>query len=191
MVCGIVIVHGKSEKNIAEYLRSNFRVSLEIYAERGGRNSIQIDGLKTVLNNNKFGNKTNFKNWIQMTPAQLEKNNFKIFTIMDLDDVSDISVKNNYRDGHLSGIGEHWLKNFIVPIYCDTNLEDVLKDISYPYAHRNKDKKKYIEVFPINHNDDKNDLENIEDFLKKLRNCTLTNLEVFVQFCFDNKSDFS
>ena len=44
----------------------------------------------------------------------------------------------------------HWLKDYIVPIYNDPNLEDnVMKEASIPI---NK-KKEYITIFPTRHGD--------------------------------------
>ncbi|KAA8346856.1 hypothetical protein [Leuconostoc mesenteroides] len=191
MVCGVVIVHGQSEKNIVDYISSNYRIPIKVFSHKNGKSSIQIDGLPDVFSNKKFNTQSDFENWIGTDLNSLNSQSFKIFTLMDLDDVSNKSVKSNYKAGSISGIGKHWAKKFIVPIYCDGNLEDVLKDIQYPYAPNNKAKKKYIEVFPVNHNDDTNDLKDIQEFKKKLLRSQLTNLDTFVQFCFDNKSDFS
>lgn len=38
----IVIVHGKSEKQICEYIKTNLRLHMEIVGKAGGENSIQI-----------------------------------------------------------------------------------------------------------------------------------------------------
>ena len=58
---GIVIAHGKSELLLAEHIKSNLHLPIEIYAEKNGKLSIQIDDLITILGNNIFKNKTSFK----------------------------------------------------------------------------------------------------------------------------------
>ena len=39
---GIVIAHGKSELLLAEHIKSNVHLPIEIYAESNGKTSIQI-----------------------------------------------------------------------------------------------------------------------------------------------------
>lgn len=50
----IVIVHGKSEKQVCEYIKSNLRLKIEIESEKKGEKSIQITSLMRILNNSKF-----------------------------------------------------------------------------------------------------------------------------------------
>lgn len=50
----VVIVHGKSEKQICEYIKSNLRLKIEIVSEKRGEKSIQINGLTNVLNDSRF-----------------------------------------------------------------------------------------------------------------------------------------
>ena len=57
---GIIIVHGKSELLLAEHIKSNLHLPIEIYAESNGKTSIQIDSLLKVLGNNIFKNKIVF-----------------------------------------------------------------------------------------------------------------------------------
>ena len=47
---GVVVVHGKSEKLLAEHIKSNLHLPIEVYAENNGKTSIQIDSLITILN---------------------------------------------------------------------------------------------------------------------------------------------
>lgn len=46
---GIIIAHGKSELLLAEHIKSNLHLPIEIYAEKNGKSSIQIDSLKTIF----------------------------------------------------------------------------------------------------------------------------------------------
>ena len=57
---GIIIAHGKSELLLAEHIKSNLHLPIEIYAESNGKTSIQIDSLMTVLGNNIFKDKRAF-----------------------------------------------------------------------------------------------------------------------------------
>ena len=41
----IVIAHGKSEKNIGDYVKSNLKLKLEIVSDKKGAKSIQINSL--------------------------------------------------------------------------------------------------------------------------------------------------
>ena len=58
---GIIIVHGKSELLLAEHIKSNLHLPIEIYALKNGKMSIQIDSLMNVLGNNIFKSKTALK----------------------------------------------------------------------------------------------------------------------------------
>ncbi|WP_176719268.1 hypothetical protein [Levilactobacillus brevis] len=113
--------------------------------------------------------------------------NCKIFTLMDVDDCKDISVKNNYLNGHISGIGEHELKPFVEPIYCKENFEEVLKDIHFPYiAKTNRQKHRYVEVF-----DPSTGILTDEESIAKLRDqcasSAKTNLEQFLTYRLENQ----
>ena len=59
----------------------------------------------------------------------------------------------------------HWLKDYIVPIYNDPNLEETMKKASIPI---NK-KKEYITIFPTSHGD--LDIAVAEKLYEKLKNC--------------------
>lgn len=50
----LVIVHGKSEKQICEYIKSNLRLKIEIVSKEKGEKSIQINSLKHILNDSRF-----------------------------------------------------------------------------------------------------------------------------------------
>ena len=50
----IVIVHGKSEKQICNWIKRKLRLKMEVVSEKNGTNSIQITSLMHTLNNKKF-----------------------------------------------------------------------------------------------------------------------------------------
>ena len=58
---GIIIAHGKSELLLAEHIKSNLHLPIEIYSLKNGKTSIQIDSLMTILGNNDFKNKSKLK----------------------------------------------------------------------------------------------------------------------------------
>lgn len=45
----IVIVHGRSEKQICDYIKLNLRCHMEIVGRKKGGNSIQINGIQSFL----------------------------------------------------------------------------------------------------------------------------------------------
>ena len=58
----VVIVHGKSEKQICQYIKNKLRLKMEIYSDKNGEKAIQITSLKNTLNNKIF---KSFKNFIK------------------------------------------------------------------------------------------------------------------------------
>ncbi|WXR61193.1 hypothetical protein WG909_12960 [Peptostreptococcaceae bacterium AGR-M142] len=173
----MTIVHGKSEYCICSSIKSNLKIKHEIYAKKRGRNSIQINDLENILNNNIFGS---FKKFITEYPdIEIEKKkliNFKLFIIMDVDDCT---LENKNRFIRKEMFAKHWMKDNIIPIYNDPDLEKTMKDIKIEV---NK-KRDYIEIFPTNEGD--LDLTMAKDFLKKLKKCRCTNLEEYVEYCID------
>ena len=97
---GIIIAHGKSELLLAEHIKSNLHLPIEIYAEKNGKSSIQIDSLKTVLSNNIFKNKTSFKRQYVVEEENRELKNFFVMPIMDLDDTTEDKIE-QYKSGKM------------------------------------------------------------------------------------------
>ena len=95
---GIIIVHGKSELLLAEYIKSNLHLPIEIYAESNGKTSIQIDSLMTVLGNNIFKNKRVFNQKYVVEEEKGILKNFSVMPIMDLDDTSEEKRKNIFQE---------------------------------------------------------------------------------------------
>ena len=50
----VVIVHGKSEKQICQYIKNKLRLKMEIFSDKNGEKAIQITSLKNTLNNKIF-----------------------------------------------------------------------------------------------------------------------------------------
>ena len=185
--CAVVICHGMSEYKMVEDIVSKLRLNIKVFARDKGRSSIQINALPGILNNNIFGSVkkiTSTYPTIQHKKKQLI--DCKIFTIMDLDDCQDISIRNNYISGHISKIGDHELKKYIVPIYFKENLEDVLKDINFIYVPKtNREKKKYVRIFdPID--GVIVDERSIKDLEQKFAKSKKTNLDIFLRYCLEH-----
>ncbi|APX71972.1 hypothetical protein M5C72_02185 [Companilactobacillus allii] len=186
--CAVVIVHGQSEYAMISAIKSKLRLNIQIFARDKGKSSIQIDGLHNVFGNKIFKDcKSLLREYGTIEHKKKKLYDFKIFTLMDVDDCKDDSVRKNYIAGNISGINGHELKTYIQPIYCSENLEDVLNDINFDFvAKTNRDKAKYIKVFG---NIDIN-LESMEQLIGKLEKSKKTNLNILLQYLLDHRSNF-
>lgn len=105
----VVIVHGKSEKQICQYIKNKLRLKMEIYSDKNGEKAIQITSLKNTLNNKIFKSFKNFiKTYEDIKLTNDEKNiddEFKIFIIMDTDDCTEKQKKILLIRKYLKNIG--------------------------------------------------------------------------------------
>lgn len=137
---GLVICHGLSEKIIAEEIKSRLRIPLAVYSKNNGRNSIQINGLPALFNSEKtFKSRTDFlKFYDNIEYDKKTLKNFKLFPVMDTDDADKKSIENYGSNNFLK---DHWLRDYIHPIYTTPSLEDVLVDagvIDHVFADNEK-----------------------------------------------------
>lgn len=171
----MAIVHGQSEYCICCSIKSNLRIKHEIIARDKGKTSIQVNGIMNILKDSRF---CSFKNFIKSFPdIEHEKNvllNFRLFIIMDLDDCSP-KTKSCFLDKSL--FKNHWLYNYITPIYNDPNLEKTMEEAGIQVQK----KKDYIVIFPTNHGD--LDVDIAKNFRETLKKCKCTNLEEYVEYC--------
>ncbi len=181
----VVIVHGKSEKQICQYIKNKLRLKMEIYSDKNGEKAIQITSLKITLNNKIF---KSFKNFIKtyediklINDGKSIDEDFKIFIIMDTDDCNE----NQKRDFISKKMFEdHWAYNHIVPIYNSPELESVLEMANIPFKKNgNKRKKEYIKIFPTDPKYEKSDEIQIKELLNALKKQKNTNLNDFLDFC--------
>lgn len=98
----IVVCHGKSEKLIAEYLKTNLHLNIVICAKDKGEHSIQITSLYNFLKNKVLSEKSDI---LKKCILNLDKKNkkimdFNIFTIMDTDDCSE-EQREEYKNGNI------------------------------------------------------------------------------------------
>lgn len=184
---GIIIVHGKSELLLAEHIKSNLHLPIEIYSLKNGKTSIQIDSLMTILGNNDFKNKSKLKQKYIIEEKNKKFINFFIMPIMDLDDTTEEKIK-KYKNGEM--FKNHWLSPYIIPIWNDINLDHVLYDLKLISKLPNdKEKGKvYEELFPKNTG--QADLEQVNRLLKYFESTTKTNMNIFIEKCLESLQTF-
>lgn len=181
-----VIVHGKSEFALVKYIYTNLHLPVKIIAKDKGRGSIQINGLPEYLMKKQFRTLKAFADEFSVEYDRKTKRliNFKLFIIMDTDDCDEITrakyISKELFDGHP-------LKDYIVPLYNDTNLEDVMIK-SGIMVKRIPDAQKgsyYTKIFPINTKPLSIDTVNqVRIFAKKIDGVKETNMLAFVEYCF-------
>lgn len=184
---GIIIAHGKSERLLAEHIKSNLHLPIEIYSLKNGKTSIQIDSLMTILGNNDFKNKSKLKQKYIIEEKNKKFINFFIMPIMDLDDTTEEKIK-KYKNGEM--FKNHWLSPYIIPIWNDINLDHVLYDLKLISKLPNdKEKGKvYEELFPKNTG--QADLEQVNKLLKYFESTTKTNMNIFIEKCLESLQTF-
>ena len=185
---GIVIAHGKSELLLAEHIKSNLHLPIEIYSLKNGKTSIQIDSLMTILGNNDFKSKSKLKHKYFIEEKNQKLVNFFIMPIMDLDDTTEEKIE-KYKSGEM--FRNHWLSSYIIPIWNDINLDYVLYDLKLISKLPN-DKEKgrvYEELFPKNKG--QADLEQVNKLLKYFESTTKTNMDVFIRKCLEGLQKFN
>lgn len=184
---GIIIAHGKSELLLAEHIKSNLHLPIEIYSLKNGKTSIQIDSLMTILGNNDFKNKSKLKQKYIIEEKNKKFINFFIMPIMDLDDTTEEKIK-KYKNGEM--FKNHWLSPYIIPIWNDINLDHVLYDLKLISKLPNdKEKgKAYEELFPKNTG--QADLEQVNKLLKYFESTEKTNMNIFVEKCLESLQTF-
>ena len=189
----IVIVHGKSEFQMCDFIKRKLKLKIEIVSKNKGANSIQISSIMKRLKGKDIDTLDNFKNTykddleIKDNKIIIDKN-FRIFIIMDTDDCKE-EEKNNFINKNM--FKNHWAHKYIVPIYNIKNLEDVLvkSEVINKNTIKNKrDKKDYIKIFPTDDKYTKSDTIQIEEFYQKLLKVkNISNMHEFIKFCLDNK----
>lgn len=186
-----VIVHGKSEFQMCNYCKMVNRLKIEVIGDKNGEKSITIHNILSFLNKDKFCSETNFKSywedvWLDDNLKHLNKG-LKIFIIMDKDDCTEEEFTQFVNKDMFK---KHWAYKYIIPIYNNKNLEEILTKAGIQYTKKSWRGKKteYVNIFPtttrdINHQKGA-DIEEVRDKLKKVNN---TNMEEIFSYCLDNK----
>lgn len=185
----VVICHGKSEKQMCDFLKSNLRIRLAVESDKKGEKSIQITSIMNTLNGKKFKTFSDFTKTfddVEICKNKTKKylhDNFKIFIIMDTDDCKeqqkrDFINKNMFKD--------HWAYQYIVPIFNIPELEAVLVKSKIKFEKKGDARKKeYIKIFPTDPQYKKLETVQVEEFYHNLESNPDTNMDVFVKFCLD------
>lgn len=182
-----VIVHGRSEFHLIRFLYTNLHLPVKIISRNKGRESIQINGLKDLLNKKEFMSLSRFANeyTVEYDKKAKKLKNFKLFIIMDTDDCSE-DMKEKYISGEL--FRGHPLAEYILPIYNIANLEDVMIKAGI-MTTRISDSKKgtyYSKIFPVNTEPVSADtIKQIQTFAAKIRHVKQTNMLRFIEYCFE------
>lgn len=188
-VKGVVICHGKSEQCLSRYITSNLHLNIKPFAKDKGRHSIQITGLMSVLNSKPFNTKKAFLEEYPVETLGKGKSqkliNFKLFIMMDTDDCTE-KQKNDFINRTM--FSNHWLSEYIVPIYSIASFEDVMIDAGIT-STRVSDSEKgetYSKIFPINDRPLSTDtLNEVKTFGQRIRPSKKSNLILFIDYCLD------
>lgn len=171
----MTIVHGQSEYKLCTSIKSNLRIKHEIIARNKGKSNIQITSIMDVLNGQAFKTLQAFKrNYSDVEVRNGKLINFKLFIIMDVDDCTEEQKKAFYNK---SMFKDHWLYDYIVPIYNRPNLEETMRQIGINVQKKSD----YITIFPTNHGD--LDMSMAKSFYDKLASCKCSNLDEYVSSC--------
>lgn len=187
----VVIVHGKSEKQICDYIKSNLRLKMEVVSKEKGEKSIQINSLKHILGDYRFNSFESFVSFyddVEVLKVSKEKRlspDFKIFIIMDTDDCTE-SEKQQFISKEM--FRKHWAHEYIVPIYDSPDLENVMVKAGVKFEKKGVERKKeYIKIFPTDKKYKVGEGVELEKFAKDLKKVKETNLDLFVEFCLNVK----
>lgn len=183
----VVIVHGKSELMLVKYIYTNLHLPVKIISKDKGRGSIQINGLIDFLKKKPFRSLQAFANEYSVEYDKKNKRllNLNIFIIMDTDDCDEL-LKKQYVSGEL--FQGHLLQDYIVPIYNENNLEDVMmkSKIMVKRIDSSEKGKYYSKIFPINTEPLSIDTINqVRTFADRIRNVKQTNMLKFIDYCME------
>ena len=185
----VVVVHGLSEKIIAEEIKKCLRIPLEIYSKNGGRNSIQIGSLSAIFNSERTfkSSKKFLENYYNIEIVKGQPQNFKLFTVIDTDDC-DAATLQKYQSNTL--LSNHWLCPYIVPISNTPSLEHVFLDaglIDHIFSDSEK-RTGYQKMFTalskeMNHPEI---IKYLYDLTQRQRSSNVkTNISKFFQYCLE------
>lgn len=142
----LVICHGKSELIFIENIKSNLRLKFKTYAERNGNSSIQITGLNKLLRSRDFKTLSSFQNKYNIEVKKGIIESFKVFIVMDFDEPEcSVEIKNNFLNKTM--FKNHFLYDYIVPIFSDKNFDEIMLIAGFDIDVKNK-VKSYANIFP-------------------------------------------
>lgn len=102
-------------------------------------------------------------------------------------DTDDCNPKKTQEYINKTMFKDHWLYDYIIPIYNTTKLEDVLKKAGVPY--NTKAKGEYVNIFPTNRG--QADIEQIKEFSEKIKTASdISNMHIFIDKCIEVQSKY-
>lgn len=176
----VVIVHGKSEQQLCQFITSNLRLPIKIYRDK--KSSIEITSILNHLKNKVFGDSKGFiSTYFKGFDIKKLPEDFKIFIVMDVDNCTN---QQKVMFINKAMFKDHWAYNHIVPIYNDRDLESVLTHAGIKFTKKgNERKREYIKIFPTDSKYIKSDTLQVQELSKNLRKNENTNLNEFLDFC--------
>lgn len=185
----LIIVSGKSEKKICQYIIQSLRLNIKIKEDKQDNESNKIKNIVSTLNDAQHETiEAFFRSYkgieIEGIGEARKIKNFKIFVILDLNQCNE-AEKQEYINKTI--FKNHWAYEYIVPIFNDKNLEEVLKECNVPYKKIEfKDRKKnYIKMFPMEDKFDKKTTVRIEieKFKNMIKGSKKSNLKDLLDYC--------
>lgn len=175
----IVIVHGKSELLMMEYLKRKFRLNIAIISSNKGKSSIQINGLlKFMTSNTKLKSLSAVKKEFMPNVSGNRLIDCPIFTIMDLDDCDEKEAE-LYKTGKM--FKGTWFENYIVPIWFSPHFDMAMKNTQL--IDRLPNDKEKVKVYSALFQKELTGLKEIDVFKEKMEKCKNTNIEQLVEYC--------
>ncbi len=177
----VIICHGKSEVILAQNIKSNLRLKIEIDSKNNGDSSIQITSLTHFLDTKGYkGINSILKKFPYIEHSKKELLNFKIFMIMDIDE-KELTEKmiDDYKNKEMFKKYDYY--NYIVPIYNDKNLDDILMKLGYKIDTKQKTSS-YTKIFP-GKNGDYESFRQLKENIKKSKNSNLIELLEYLDSC--------
>lgn len=189
----IVICHGKSEKQMCDFIKSNLRIRLAVESDKKGEKSIQVTSVMKTLNGKKFKTFNHFVDSFEDVEQLHDKtkkflnDDFKIFIILDTDDCTN-EQKRNFINKEM--FRKHWAYQYIVPIYNNPKLESVLVKSNIKFEKKGDARKaEYIKIFPTDPKYKNRETIQLKEFRDRLRTNSDTNLYELIDFCLKLKKN--
>lgn len=172
-----VICHGKSEHILAQSIKSNLRLPIQIYSRNNGSTSIQIEGLDHLLRQKDFSSIHNFQTYnnVIFEISKTKIINFYCFIIMDTDDVHSDATLDSFINKKM--FENHWLYDYIIPIYNCPNLDEVCNNHGYIVNQKEKTKS-YQRIFP----GIKGDFEEFHSVLAHFKGAKDSNIDSMLEY---------
>lgn len=176
----LIFLSDRTGYKLCQYIQQNLKLKVKLY------DCIEKD-IMEVLYDNEHGTFNEFikKYMVEIKRSmQLQEiNDFKIYIVMDLDKFSNDEEVKMFLDKSM--FKEYWAYDYIVPIYSETNLKEIILESSIHSEIKFKENKEYIKVFPFANKFDLNvsDREEVELLKNLIQKNRKTNLNNLLDYC--------